>query len=389
MPPARADESPPRIRRGAVVLVASLAALALFELLARTVLPPFDLSPLWRYHPTLGWTQTPGRSFDVQVEGRPVHIELNSSGFRDVEHAIDKPPGVKRLVVIGDSFCEAAQVNLEEIFWRRLGSALSERTGDPWEVINLGVGDHGNAQAWVALTTIGLAYEPDVVLHEIFPLNDVLNNSRQLAFLARSPNDRYRPYLVVRDGELELTSAQPLRNALRRNVLVYGLLEHAWLKAFPGPDITLDEHRAPLLREAGFEGLDPLLLTFAADEDQPPKIRQAWELTERIEAKIAQTCRDARIPLVTVVIPFEGMLGDNTERFLAAQPPPPLVPDYAQRRLARLFAELDVPCVTLWDTFDADPARFLPYIDGHLTAEGHRAAADEVLSAMVEAGLVE
>jgi hypothetical protein len=65
------------------------------------------------------------------------------------------------------------------------------------------------------------------------------------------------------------------------------------------------------------------------------------------------------------------------------------VPDYAQRRFARLFERLGVPCVTMWDYFDAHPERFFPCIDGHLNAEGHAATAEELLRVMIAAGLVE
>jgi hypothetical protein len=37
-------------------------------------------------------------------------IEVNSAGFRDREHSIEKQAGTRRVVLLGDSFLEAIQV---------------------------------------------------------------------------------------------------------------------------------------------------------------------------------------------------------------------------------------------------------------------------------------
>jgi hypothetical protein len=189
-------------RRNLLLLGASvLVGIALFEVGVRALGIDYNLSPNWRYHPILGWSQVPGASYDVVVQGRPVHVSFNALGFRDQDHQLAKPPGVKRIVVIGDSFCEAVQVNVEETFWKTLERLLNQRdssAGNPtrWEVINLGVGDFGTAQEYIALRDYGLAFHPDVVIQEIFPLNDICNNSIGLYGLCRSHNDRYRPYFV-------------------------------------------------------------------------------------------------------------------------------------------------------------------------------------------------
>lgn len=154
-----------------------LVGVAMFEIGVRAVGLDYNLSPNWRYHPLLGWSQVPNGTCDVAAEGRPVRVSFNSMGFRDREHAQAKPPGMKRIVVIGDSFCEAVQVNVEETFQRKLEELLNQRGATKWEVINLGVGDFGTAQEYLALSEYGLAFDPDVVIHQIFPLNDICNNS--------------------------------------------------------------------------------------------------------------------------------------------------------------------------------------------------------------------
>src|SRR5207249_2550970 len=115
--------------------------------------------------------------------------------------------------------------NLDQTFFRLLEERLNRTTTERWEVVNVGVGDFGTAQEWLALTRFGLPLAPDVVLLQIFPLNDVCNNSIELFDLCRSKNDPYRPYLIDAESGLILTSAQPVRNFLRRHLKIYGVVE--------------------------------------------------------------------------------------------------------------------------------------------------------------------
>ena len=365
-----------------------LIALLIAELTLRLVWPHFNLSPYWRYHEVLGWTQIPDLETEIQVEGRTIKVKFNSLGFRDVEHQEIKPPGTRRIVVVGDSFSEAIQVNLEETFFRRLQALLNGRDDtQSWEVINLGVGDFGTAQQCIALEEIGLRFEPDIVICQVFPLNDLGNNSIGLAGLCKSKNDGYRPYFVEGE-ELDLTTTQPVRNFLRRYVKVYGLVERVLLTIgdkLQGGDP--EERYQELLEDAGYTGLQPLLQTFAADKDQAPAIVQGWRITERLIQRMATMCRKKGIRFLVMVVPFEGRLPSVWETFHKEQPPPAMIRDYPETRLGQLCKQLEVPAVLLRPLFDPR-SEVLPYIDGHLNPQGHRVAAEALLDAMATAGWV-
>ena len=106
-----------------------------------------------------------------------VEVRQNSGGWHDVEHAIAKPPGTFRIVVVGDSFVDAWQVPLEKSFHRRLEAELEPRAASPVEVVAFG--SSGTAQLWEleTLKDDGFAYAPDLVIAEFLPANDVRENS--------------------------------------------------------------------------------------------------------------------------------------------------------------------------------------------------------------------
>src|SRR5688572_13328743 len=135
--------SPPTATRGvrlALGLGGVVVALIICEVASRYGGIGDKLNGDLTFHPRIGWTHLPNARFATSDSGRIVALEFNSLGFRDIEHPRAKPPGVKRIVLIGDSFAESVQVNLYDTFFRR----LQEKLGSGWEIINLGVGDFSN-----------------------------------------------------------------------------------------------------------------------------------------------------------------------------------------------------------------------------------------------------
>src|SRR5574337_1459165 len=62
----------------------------------------------WEPFAAYGWRHPPGRSgpwYDDHGEFKTT-VRINSKGLRDVEHPYEKPPGVFRILVLGDSYME-------------------------------------------------------------------------------------------------------------------------------------------------------------------------------------------------------------------------------------------------------------------------------------------
>jgi len=106
----------------------------------------------------------PNRSYWHVTPDYRINIRTNSKGIRaDGEIPYEKPPGVNRIVVLGDSFGMGYGVDLQDTFTSQMARSL-EKKGIKCEVVNLSVSGHGNAEHLVALKEEGLRYQPDLVL---------------------------------------------------------------------------------------------------------------------------------------------------------------------------------------------------------------------------------
>ena len=73
-------------------------------------------------------------------------VRINSAGLRDHEHDKLKPAQTLRIAVLGDSYAEAQQVDINDTFWTVLRIQLSrcdKLHGRQIETINFGVSAYG------------------------------------------------------------------------------------------------------------------------------------------------------------------------------------------------------------------------------------------------------
>ena len=92
-------------------------------------------------------------------------LALNAEGFRDRDYAKPKPPGVRRIVGIGDSYMFGWGVPTGKDYLAVLEERLAaEVPGERWEVLNMAVPGYNTAMEVETLKARGLAYEPDVVV---------------------------------------------------------------------------------------------------------------------------------------------------------------------------------------------------------------------------------
>jgi hypothetical protein len=182
-----------------LVAASILLSLVIGELALRVAYPnEFPRTSL--LDPLLGWRPWPGAEGWHAGEG-DAFVSINSEGFRDVEHSIEKSAGTYRIAVIGDSMTEGREVMLEETYWKRLESLLHAcpaLADKKIEMLSYGVNGYGTPQEYLALKTYALRHHPDLVLLAFFSGNNLTKNSKALG------GHRDRPYFALVGGELKL-----------------------------------------------------------------------------------------------------------------------------------------------------------------------------------------
>ena len=123
------------------------------------------------YDPVLGWRKTPGAA--VVYDRREYHVEyrVNGQGLRGPDRPYVKPPGVARVLALGDSFVEAFMVEDAQTVTARLEASLAGR-GCHVEVINGGTVGYSTDQEYLFYRDEGRKYAPDVVVVFVYQ-NDI------------------------------------------------------------------------------------------------------------------------------------------------------------------------------------------------------------------------
>lgn len=337
----------PRLRSFAAKLALVLVSVAFALLLAEGALQLMvpRLRPRFtRAHPTLGWTHEPSLSHLEELHGRRYRLSYNAHGYRAPEHALQKPPGTFRVVVLGDSFVDASEVDDEETFTRVLERSLSGV-----EVVNLGVWGYSTAQEALTLEQVAFRFDPDLVLLVTAP-NDFSDNLVNLSSYGPAP----RMLLAGSSLRLELPEHPDAAAAFRSTNL-------------PAPrSIWLHQHSYVyhLLNTRIYQRLRSKAIVAERDAQQAALgADERTELYRRIVGKMRGSCEERGVKFTIAFI------HEKQELSLGASPRAALVQSLKAEGhdVVDLFEPLKAA--------DRGGGRLYFAGDIHFNAEGHRLLA--------------
>ena len=146
------------IKKAVFACLAISLCLVLLEIVM-ILAEPYLFKGFYQYDPDLG--------FRV----RPYSNGANSFGFNDREYELNKPDGIFRILVLGDSFSWAGgkEGNYTAILERKFESYYGQHRVD---VINAAYPDTHTAEQFALLKKYGLQLHPDMVLVGFFAGND-------------------------------------------------------------------------------------------------------------------------------------------------------------------------------------------------------------------------
>ena len=285
----------------AFVLFSSGLALIFSETAIRVLPITFRSFPRYQPDRICGSILQPGSDGWQQKEGR-VYISVNRQGFRDIDHAKQKPARTIRIAVLGDSYAEAVQVELESTFWSILANDLKKCLPADYsdiEVLNFGISGYGTAQELLVLQNYVWDYSPDLVVLAFLPSNDIRNNSKQLE------PQKQRPFYELNNDELRLDNSFRDDPDWQKFNSSYWIRAKDWaIRNFELAALIYNlrhnnTNGKQLENEAKVEA------GLSSEVYYPPKDKiweEAWELTGRLLEEIHNETSKHNVPLVAMSV---------------------------------------------------------------------------------------
>lgn len=330
----------------------------------------------------LGTKHIPGKQVIWRLEGFSADT-LNSLGYRDVDHTVAKPAGVKRVAIMGDSHSEGLQVPLQDTYARRLEESLNDmahKTADKtnYEVINFACSGYSTAQEYVQFSEEVVPYKPDVTAILMHWGNTTANvvdpKKRRLA--------QPRPYFYLdNEGRLQEDDSvsdwyykpgsdnTPLAKTiafLQRNSRIYGVLCQT--------DLALNINERLYWR---LRGAVQRVMTIAQGKNpkaEPPGPAYAEQnptkVTEEIVVALSKKCADNGSKLVIMLLPDPS--GKASE--------------VLSKELTTLGSQNNFGLLDLSDAFKKHPNSKELFLRVHLSSQGHKFVADTLQDFLLQKG---
>ncbi|MBN1287668.1 MAG: SGNH/GDSL hydrolase family protein [Anaerolineae bacterium] len=365
------------------VLIGLLGACALVEIGAR-LLGIFSPPPLWAQElaAQTGYMPQPNARYTYPDAPRDVtefeiEVRLNARGLHDVDHTLDKPAGVYRILLLGDSFVQAREVPIEANFTRRLEAMLNRPDSTVYEVINAGRYGFGAAQELLYYRHEGYRYGADRVLLFFYIENDVIDSSARLAMDWYGLDQMTFPYFEQQDGALTLHTPgaglpTQVGRWLRYNLFTANAVSNWMLSASQGAQ------REAVAGEITEDIPLPLEVYL------PPDARWAagWDLVAALLRQLRDEVEDDGAAFGVVIIDGNAAMHweDTLAKYpgFAAQSPDPGAP---RERLRAILNDANIAYLDPTETIKARLAAGEPLYyeyDGHFAPAGHALMAEVV-----------
>jgi hypothetical protein len=371
------------VRSALLALVSLLAVLLGVELLLRTTHLFNARVAFSEPDPEIGFRFTPGRAYWFLGENdHPIEGRINALGWRDRERTRGKPRGCFRVAVIGDSFVEAFQVELDSTFVAIAERRLNELRvlgpgGGRVECMNFGRSGMTTTEEMIVLARDVLPCEPDAVVVLFTVQNDIADVNPATADAAPRPFPR-----VESDGSISFDTSFATSGGYRSRALINGLKQRSALVSLVAERYNA-WHRAPAPDADGAPRAISREQSLCTAHPDSTYLRN-YALNKRLLAGMAAACaaRGAKLWLMSVPV-VRGRAEADALRALD----PTFDARFFDRDLAALADSSGAGFVPVADRFLAPGrARGEPLFWAHWSYAGHRAAADALVRALWWAG---
>ena len=342
----------------------------------------FSPAPPLMYVPdeTLGWVHPANSTFEYDGNSGRTVVAFNSKGLRSKEHVYEKVNDTYRILVLGDSYVEAADVSMEHTFASKLEAQL-RKAGCRSELINSGVGGYGTDQELLFLRYEGWKYSPDLVLLMFTIDNDVHDNmvknycrQTEQGIICQAPDriGNWRRGVVATKTFLQTHwhTYSFLQEKTARIRQVRLILQ--WLGLSEFKDANEMQQQVPM----------PLNLFL---RDAPTEVTRGWDLTKAIVREVHEEVTGRGVEFAVALIPSNLQLDQDTFRqatqefnlpfsTLDRTKPNDIMVEFGQKQ--------EIFTIDLLESFLTAQRNGERVVDGHWNALGHQLVAEQMFEVL-------
>jgi SGNH hydrolase-like domain, acetyltransferase AlgX len=349
---------------GALLVASFAAALLLAEFAVRLAAPQqlILIEPaLWKPADSLGHERRANVTVRLNTGERTVTVRTDADGFR-IGAAGRREAGTE-VLLIGDSFMEALQVDHELTTAALLEQGLERALRRPVAVRNAGVAGWGPTQYLIRTRSLVARDVYALVVVSVFVGNDAMLERREY-IPPRAPAQRARLRLPRRPSAREFVDAlaKPMNDALEVRSHLYILLKNQLgvlrMRLGLTADYLPDEYR----------------------REQRDSAR--WRVTAGVAREIAAVAATRGIPTLFVLVPEQFQVDEaQLARYLQGFGIDPAAVDAEQpsRELRQAFMAEGLNVIDALAPMRAEAARgavLFGNVDHHLSPAGHEVLAE-------------
>ena len=346
----------------------------------------------------------PNRQCRFKTDEWDVVYKINSMSLRDMEYTLNKPEGIFRILVLGDSFAQVHGVDIDESFPKLLERRLNFQDNANIEIINSGVFAYSPLVEYLFLKKKGVLFEPDLVIIAFTPTDFWEDRQRfkelELSYPGSSAEeieekifDGSAKFKFENINSINTKSARPksllpflpfrVKSWLKENLRVYSKLVN-FIKAGNSPVQQNVLHLGDIDKD--------IMAIQRGDKISDEDWEKLWILPVKYLGMMKKILDEQKVPMVVVIIPDPAQISDREwpgrkllgypEHFVDTRTP-------FEEELTRRLKALDISSINLLPDFKKSSI-FPLYFDndGHWRESGHKVATEIIYEGLTRMGIL-
>ncbi len=300
-----------------------------------------------------------------------INATINSMGYRGPEFPVEKPPGKKRILLLGDSFTFGHGADDTHTFAYLTQQYLEKSGRSDVEIINAGYADSFSPDSYYAyLTHYGMKLQPDAIVLSFFVYNDISD---------------------LEETVWERTNEKGLPDKIASCCKIYGngKMHNKYLSPKYSIPVLRESHlflllyntvnsRFHIFKESSFRLKREDLSGCVLNRGCINAYSQEEEKVRKVLLGISEIAKQHNIPFYVMLIPASYQVYPE-QRFVYwyAVPLEKGNEDFFQKRMGEFFSSNSIAYLDLLPPFikERDEKKLFYDMDGHFTNDGNDLAA--------------